>query len=240
VVLSASVGGTYLWSSGQTTSNIGVTTVGTYTVTVTNNVLCTGVATAIVNQSPTVSLAGSSSTVCISDQIFLMSAPSGGTGPYTYSWTGPNSYTASVEDPAPFAASQVAGGTYRMTVTDSKGCTASSTQAVVYRSEAKAVLTLTATNPVCVGAPITLTVAPTGGTTPYSYAWTGPNSFTSGVQNPPVFTAVTASAGTYQVSVTTNSGCITTATGSVTVNAKPSVTASGASPVCQGSNIVLP
>ncbi|MEO0007313.1 MAG: hypothetical protein RJA20_1509, partial [Bacteroidota bacterium] len=109
VVLSASGGGTYLWSTGQTTSNIGVTTVGTYTVTVTNNVLCTGVATAIVNQSPTVSLAGSSSTVCIGDQILLMSAPSGGTGPYTYSWTGPNSYTASVEDPAPFAASQAAG-----------------------------------------------------------------------------------------------------------------------------------
>ncbi|MEO0007979.1 MAG: hypothetical protein RJA20_2175, partial [Bacteroidota bacterium] len=161
-LLTATGGGTYLWSTAQTTASIAVTIAGTYTVTVTNAVLCTGVASITVNQSPTVSLAGSSSLVCIGDQISLLSSPSGGTAPYTFSWTGPDAFISSQEDPAPFAASASKAGSYQVVVTDSKGCTASGSRSVVFRSEAKAALSLTASSPVCAGAPVTLTVTPTG------------------------------------------------------------------------------
>lgn len=45
---------------------------------------------------------------------------SGGTGPYTYSWTGPNGYTATTED-----ISGLVGGSYSVTITDANGCTSS-------------------------------------------------------------------------------------------------------------------
>ena len=43
---------------------------------------------------------------------------SGGSTSYTYSWTGPNSFTATTED-----ISALEAGTYDVTVTDSLGCT---------------------------------------------------------------------------------------------------------------------
>jgi hypothetical protein len=83
-------------------------------------VMCTGVASVTVNQSPTVSLTGSSSLVCIGDQIRLLSLPAGGTAPYSFSWTGPDSYSSSLEDPASFAASSTKAGSYQLVVTDNK------------------------------------------------------------------------------------------------------------------------
>lgn len=44
----------------------------------------------------------------------------GGTSPYTFSWTGPNGYTATTED-----ISGLAGGTYSVSITDANGCTSS-------------------------------------------------------------------------------------------------------------------
>ncbi|MFZ4635501.1 MAG: hypothetical protein ACOYNO_14955, partial [Saprospiraceae bacterium] len=239
VVLSTTGGGTYLWNTSQTTASIGVTLAGVYTVTVTNVAQCTGVASVVVHPAPTVSLTGSSSIVCIGDQIALMATPGSGTAPYTYAWSGPNAYASTQEDPTPFAASAAAGGTYQLTVTDNKGCTVTGSQTVVFKSEAKPTLTATANTPVCVGAPITLAVAATGGTTPYVYAWSGPNNFSASNQNPPAFNATAAAAGNYQVTVTTAGGCVSTASSAVMVNATPSITASGATPVCQGSNVTL-
>ena len=43
---------------------------------------------------------------------------SGGTPPYSYSWTGPNGFTSNVEDP-----SNLESGDYTVTITDANGCT---------------------------------------------------------------------------------------------------------------------
>jgi hypothetical protein len=51
-----------------------------------------------------------------------------------------------------------------------------------------------------------------------TYAWTGPNSFSSTLQNPSVASATTVANGTYQVIVTNFAGCTANATTSVTVN----------------------
>src|ERR1035437_8177551 len=53
---------------------------------------------------------------------------------------------------------------------------------------------------------------PSGGTSPYTYSWTGPSSYTSTSQN----NSGLVNAGTYNVTVTDNVGC--TATGSVTIS----------------------
>lgn len=51
---------------------------------------------------------------------------SGGTPPYTFSWTGPSGFTATTED-----LSGLAGGQYNVTVTDANGCTFSLTNVTI-------------------------------------------------------------------------------------------------------------
>ncbi|CAD7813832.1 hypothetical protein CHRY9390_02717 [Chryseobacterium aquaeductus] len=64
-------------------------------------------------------------------------------------------------------------------------------------------------SPVCINSSIQLNA--TGGTT---YAWTGPNGFTSNLQNPTIPNATTANSGTYTCQITGSGAC----DGSFTVN----------------------
>jgi len=57
-------------------------------------------------------------------------------------------------------------------------------------------------SPKCVGSDLHFTSS--GGNT---YAWTGPNGFTSSLQNPAITSATTAASGTYFVTVTNSQGC---------------------------------
>lgn len=83
-------------------------------------------------------------------------------------------------------------------------------------------------NPVCAGASLTFTASATGSS--LSYAWVGPDSFTSSVQNATVANTTTASAGVYTLTVTNGCGSTASATTSVIVNPAPnnySVTGGG-------------
>ncbi|MFY7910087.1 MAG: collagen-binding domain-containing protein, partial [Emticicia sp.] len=82
----------------------------------------------------------------------------------------------------------------------------------------------------CVGA--TITLGSTGGGT---YAWTGPASFASTLQNPTRASATTAMAGIYTVTVTSTNGCTATATANVTVNNGTVPSATVGSTGCTGS-----
>ena len=78
--------------------------------------------------------------------------------------------------------------------------------------------TASSDSPVCAGTPLHLTASTVSGAT---YAWTGPNGFTSSDQNPTVATTTTADSGTYSVAATL-SGCTSAAgTTVVTVNSPP-------------------
>ncbi|MCC5939586.1 MAG: SprB repeat-containing protein [Lunatimonas sp.] len=127
----------------------------------------------------------------------------GGTGDYTYSWSGPNGFSASTPE-----ISTLAPGTYELTITDDNGC------AVV-------------TGPIDIVEPTPLELNDTvsdyngfsiscfggndgfialnlvGGTNNYRIVWTGPNEFTSEeqrIENLP--------AGDYTVLVTDENGCM--------------------------------
>jgi large repetitive protein len=94
--------------------------------------------------------------------------------------------------------------------------------------------TPTASNggPYCEGATIQLNTPTVSGAT---YSWTGPNGFTSSLQNPTRTNATTADAGTYSVTVTVN-GCTSAAgTTNVAVNpipATPTITPNGSTTFC--------
>jgi gliding motility-associated-like protein len=52
---------------------------------------------------------------------------------------------------------------------------------------------------ICEGSNLTLTANPTGGVAPFTYLWTGPNSFTSTDENPVINNVTASNAGTYSL-----------------------------------------
>jgi gliding motility-associated-like protein len=159
------------------------------------------------------------------------------TGGNTYSWSPATGLSAT--SGATVTATPAATTTYTVTGTGSCGSgTATSTVTVLAAgdpacSTPTCSATATNTGPYCPGATIQLNS--TGGGT---YSWTGPNGFTSAVQNPSIPSGTTAASGTYTVTINV-SGCTATASTTVTVNATPTIGAGNDVPICAGASTTL-
>ena len=237
-------GATYSWtgpnaftSSQQNPTRANATTAdaGTYSVTITVNG-CTsaaGTTNVVVNATPATPTASNGGPYCQGATISLSTAFVSGA---TYSWTGPNGFTSSQQNPTRASATLADAGTYSVTITVN-GCTSAAGTTNVVVNAIPATPTAGNTGPYCAGATISLSTAFVSGAT---YSWTGPNGFTSSQQNPTRPTATTADAGTYSVTITIN-GCTSAAgTTNVVVNATPATpTASNTGPYCAGATISL-
>ena len=145
-------------------------------------------------------------------------AVSGGTAPYSYSWS-PSGGTAAT-------ASGLVAGTYTVTITDNNTC--QTTKSVTVNQPSALTATASKTDVSCyMGSNGTASVTVSGGTAPYSYSW-----------SPSGGTAATASglaAGTYTVTITDNNTCQTTRP--VTVNEPAAITVvatPAAETICSG------
>jgi hypothetical protein len=78
------------------------------------------------------------------------------------------------------------------------------------------IVTSSNNGPVNTGSTINLAATGTG-----TFSWTGPNGFSSMLQNPIITNATSINAGTYTVIFTNAQGCLATATTSVVVNSLP-------------------
>ncbi|MBL7893062.1 MAG: hypothetical protein JNL63_10555, partial [Bacteroidia bacterium] len=231
--LTSGGGGTYSWSgpngfsSSSQNPSIGSVTAaasGTYTVTVTASG-CSSTSTVSVTVSAGLTaVAGSNGPVCNGSALNLTS--SGGT---TYSWSGPNGYTSSSQNPTIGSATSTAAGTYTVTVT-SGTCSATGTVAVSITPLPTA--TAGGNNPVCQGSALNLTAS--GGT---SYSWVGPQGATSNTQNPTIGSVGLSDAGIYTVTVTA-SNCSSTSTVIISVTPAPTATASS-NTTCVGGTLAL-
>jgi len=212
----------YLWSNGATTQTVSGLGAGTYTVLVTDANGCEGSCTVVLTSthSPYV-LVSANGPVCIGSTIQLTSTPSGGTAPYSYSWSGPAGYTSSVQNPTRLNASISMGGWYTLTVTDVNGCTA--TASVLVNVNANPVVLVNTNSPVCQNSDLHLFSAPSGGNPPYTFSWTGPGGFSSTLQNPDRPDIVLEMAGSYRVTVTDANGCSSTANTVVFVKDVPQI-----------------
>lgn len=97
-------------------------------------------------------------------------------------------------------------------------------------------LVATGTSPACTGRTLNLTATTT--TTPVTYSWVGPNSYTSGVQNPTITNLTTTHSGDYIVTATNNQ-CSSKDTVTVTVYNTPTLPVLSANAPCEGDTLKL-
>lgn len=222
----------YTWNAtggSVTTQGITASASGTYAVTVSsNNCSATASISVTVNSLPTAT-ASNNSPLCAGTTLTL----TGGTNSLTsYAWSGPSSYASSSQSPTVSSGATTAmGGTYTITVTNANGCTATaSTSATVHALPAASA---SSNSPVCSYGTINLTASPSGD----SYAWSGPNSFSSTGQNPSL--AASGNAGAYTTTITDGNSCSASASATITVTTPPTATASNSGPYCPYDTIIF-
>jgi gliding motility-associated-like protein len=99
-------------------------------------------------------------------------------------------------------------------------------------------LTASNTSPICAGQPFSLGAVPNPTGANYTWAWTGPNSFSSTQQNPTIASPTLLAAGTYTVTLTIPNCGTVNATTTVSVNPGPTVTAAPIT-ICTGASGTL-
>ncbi|MGI9650009.1 beta strand repeat-containing protein, partial [Chryseobacterium sp. RLHN22] len=185
-------------SSGSVTSNSATLTVGSISaITSKTDISCNGG----INGTATVSV-------------------SGGTAPYSYSWS-PSGGTAAT-------ATGLAAGTYTVTVTDNLGCFTTATATITQPAAAVSGTTVV-TNIACNGGSTgAINLTPAGGTAPYTFNWGG------GITTED---RTGLAAGNYTVTITDANGCTGTVSATIT---QPAAAVSGTTVVtniaCNGSS----
>lgn len=230
---------TFTWTGpGGFTSNFqnptinSISTSGIYTLT-TGSGVCLTINTISITVIPSVPVSLSPIPVVCNNGNINLTGPSGGT---TYSWTGPSSFTSSVQNPVINNASVVNQGVYSLSVTTGACLNTGTVSVSVYNILSFA----PAPSPIvlCEGKTGTLSANGLGGSGSYNFAWTptfnltSPNSAT---------TAVTGSVTTDYTLTVSDANCPVTNVASasvlVTVNPKPQITMStsdarGCEPFC--------
>ncbi|MDP4685089.1 MAG: gliding motility-associated C-terminal domain-containing protein, partial [Crocinitomicaceae bacterium] len=167
---------------------------GTYTVTVTDQGGCSNSTTVTINEPTELTLtAGTINPAnCGATDGSASVIASGGTGTLSYTWSPNVSSSAS--------ATNIAAGSYTVTVQDLNLC--SETINIVVTSIGGPTVTLASSNDAsCYGGNDgDATINVTGGTAPFTYVWSPSGG--SGVS------ATNLSAGTYSASVTDDQGCV--------------------------------
>lgn len=184
---------------------------------------------------PAAPVAGSNGPLCSGSTLNLTAS----TIPFaTYSWTGPNGFTSTAQNPVISNVSLANAGVY--SVFAYLNCNSPlATVTVVVSTAPTSVNANASPNPVCAGSTLTLSGTATNAT---AWSWTGPNSFTSALQNPSITGITNAAAGVYTLTASNACGsALAVNTASVTVNNVPTnVSASaGPSPLCAGGTLGL-
>ena len=185
---------TFAWSNGETIQTILNLSPGNYTVTVTDMLGCTVVGSVFLDAGNPldITVQGISTVSCIGDTdgALLINAFGGSGSGYTYLWE--NGDTGAFSD-------SLASGFHLVTVTDDNQC--SHVDSVFVNSPLALNSSISATAS-CAGANGgTANVVPSGGTLPYTFAWS--NGMTNQILTniPP---------GPYDVTITDMNGCTTT------------------------------
>lgn len=155
---------------------------------------------------------------------------SGGTSTYTYSWT---------KNGVPFATTQdlssLSPGVYVVSVSDSNSCGPKTATFTITEPPVLSLNLASQTNVLCFGeatGAIDVTVdGGTPGVSGYTFAWIGPNGFSSSSQN---LTAILS--GTYNLTVTDDSGCFKNLSVTISQPAEVLIAVTTTEITCYGAN----
>ncbi len=213
----------YSWTPTATSEDLTNLSAGTYSLVVTDAKSCTANKSITVTQPAALSISNTKVDVLCNGASTgsIDITATGGTSTLSYSWTGPNSFTASTED-----LTNIAAGSYTVTVTDANLCTANST--IVISEPTALSLSTTQVNLLCNGASTgSIDLSISGGVTAYSKAWSGPSSFAATSED---LSALVA--GKYDVTVTDGNGCTATTSATLTEPTVISITSSNTNVSC--------
>ena len=138
--------------------------------------------------------------VCLGDSIKLSVTVTNGV---KYSWTGPNSFTSNIYNPAIKAALKKHVGRYYVKFWNSSGCWDTSSIRVSTGISGSIVVK----SPFCRGDSLKFS---TTAKKILSYSWFGPNRFTSNIAKPVITNATKSNVGTYYLAVVDSFGCTDT------------------------------
>ncbi|MES2762772.1 MAG: gliding motility-associated C-terminal domain-containing protein [Bacteroidota bacterium] len=199
---------TYTWSpNGGSTSSVSNLSSGSSTVTVTDSKACsTSVVVILASVSgPTLSVVSQASVGCLGANTGTANVnATGGSGPYTYTWT-PGNLTGATQ-------TSLSAGIYTITVKDANQCTGTNTISIT-QPTAGVSGTISTTPTGCGNSVGSATVTASGGAPAYTYSWSpvaGSGTSISGL-----------AAGSYSVVITDAQGC------NVTVNTAITTTGTG-------------
>jgi hypothetical protein len=221
-----------------TLTNAGASSVSKYYTLTTNRNSCTTSDSFKITVYPAIKVSsGSAQTICLKTSVSIGGTPTatGGSGVYNYKWTpasGLSSATASNPSASPGATT-----TYKLVVTDSKGCVSSDSVTVtvipIPNVQAGADQTMCLKDSVNIGG------SPSGSGTvgPYAYSWSpaaGLNK--SNIANLKASPAATTA---YILTVTDSKGCKNADTVNVNVNPLPKLNPGNAVAICMGDSVLL-
>ena len=214
----------YQWDTdagSQTTPTANNLLANIYFVTVTDGNGCSQIATAEVLEPLAISNNFEQVDVdCFSNATGTLNADVfGGSAPYTFSWTGPNGFTANSSN-----IEELVAGTYNLSITDSNGCVFEET-ALISEPATGLTASITPVDTVCFGQSTgTSTVLPAGGTGTISFLWNFQDQTTASVNNLPP--------GSWDVVITDQSGCSITRTTEIEEDPEILIRLSETGPLC--------
>ncbi len=236
---------TYLWTSSppQYTATATALPAGTYTVTVTDSVGCSGNLITTITQPPAkiiyfadstdpTTCGGSDGTITIGGL-----AP-GSTDTINYIANGVHMQAiVTASSTGTYVFTGLVQGLYDSFSIATVLCPYNMIRTVVLSDPMPPATPYAgSTSPVCVGTPLNINVIET--TAGCTFSWTGPGGFTSALQNPVITSAVFADSGTYKV-VISKANCFVSDSTVVHVKPSPVPFANNNSPFCAGDTLHL-
>ena len=228
-ILTETIGGrkpyNYAWTGSSSytasTANINNASYGSYKIEVTDSSGCIATASATVNEPASLSATSVITNITCSGVLTgkIIQTVTGGIKPFQYLWSNGNTSKDLVN---------VNSANYTVTITDSNGCFINKSYSIT--SPTKLVVTYSSTNVKCSGQSNgTLSIFGAGGTYPWTFITTGPNSYVSYI-----VANKNMGAGSYKVLLKDANNCRDSQMVKITEPTSISVSKKAIQPSCNG------